>query len=94
MRSGCSDEGGKRLNNGTPEKWVFLTDLVMLLKRFYKPDWGEHWRERFSVDRINGLPGHELRLGVRGGHSGRGAGGPKADRVVGPAGESSGGCRL
>ena len=32
MRANRSDEGGKRLNNGTPEKWVFLTDLVMLLK--------------------------------------------------------------
>ncbi|MCB1098815.1 MAG: hypothetical protein KDN22_24800, partial [Verrucomicrobiae bacterium] len=42
-----------------------IKDLVMLLKRFYKPDWGEHWRERFSVDRINGLPGHELRYKTR-----------------------------
>jgi hypothetical protein len=38
-----------------------IKELVLLLKRFYKPDWGTDWRERFSVDVINGVPGHELR---------------------------------
>lgn len=38
-----------------------IKELVLLLKRFYKPDWGENWRERFSVDIINGIPGHELK---------------------------------
>ncbi|MCL4104595.1 UNVERIFIED_CONTAM: hypothetical protein GTU68_004549 [Idotea baltica] len=42
-----------------------IRDLVMLVKRFYKPEWGENWRERFSVDRINGQPGHELRYTTR-----------------------------
>ena len=38
-----------------------IKELVLLLKRFYKPDWGDQWRERFSVDIINGIPGHELK---------------------------------
>ncbi len=37
-----------------------VRDLVYLVKRFYKPDWGDHWRERFSVDLINGQPGRQL----------------------------------
>ncbi len=37
-----------------------VRDLVFLIKRFYKPSWGEDWRERFSVDLINGLPGRQL----------------------------------
>ena len=31
------------------------------MKRFYKPDWGDKWRENFSVDIINGTPGNELK---------------------------------
>lgn len=38
-----------------------IKELVLILKRFYKPDWGENWRERFTVDIINGIPGHELK---------------------------------
>ncbi|MGH7630103.1 MAG: hypothetical protein ACREOF_12130 [Gemmatimonadales bacterium] len=39
--------------------------LVFVIKRFYRPEWGEHWREHFSVDIINGAPGHELKYGGR-----------------------------
>ena len=38
-----------------------IKDLVLIIKRFYKEDWGENWRERFSVDTINGMPGNVLR---------------------------------
>lgn len=38
-----------------------IKELVLLVKRFYKQDWGDNWRERFSVDIINGIPGHELK---------------------------------
>lgn len=38
-----------------------IRDLVLIVKRFYKPHWGEDWRSRFSVDSINGLPGYELK---------------------------------
>ncbi len=38
-----------------------IKELILLVKRFYKPDWGDNWRERFTVDVINGVPGHELK---------------------------------
>jgi len=38
-----------------------IRDLVLVVKRFYKPHWGENWRERFSVDTLNGKPSRELK---------------------------------
>ena len=38
-----------------------VKDLVFVVKRYYKPDWGDDWRSRFTVDTINGKPGYELR---------------------------------
>jgi hypothetical protein len=38
-----------------------VIDLVLIIKRFYKEDWGADWRSRFSVDVINGKPGNLLR---------------------------------
>jgi len=35
--------------------------LVFVIKRFYRPEWGDDWRCHFSVDIINGAPGHELK---------------------------------
>lgn len=35
--------------------------LVFVVKRFYRPEWGDDWRSHFSVDIINGAPGHELK---------------------------------
>ena len=32
------------------------------VKRYYRPEWGDDWREHFTVDRINGHLGHELKL--------------------------------
>ena len=39
--------------------------LVFLIKRLYKPEWGEDWRSHFSVDIVNGEPGHELKMDDR-----------------------------
>lgn len=39
--------------------------LVYMIKRFYKPQWGENWRKHFSVDEVNGYPGHELKFDGR-----------------------------
>ena len=39
-----------------------IKELVFVLKRFYRPEWGEHWRENFSVDTVNGHPANELRF--------------------------------
>ncbi len=38
-----------------------VKDLVFVVKRYYKSDWGDDWRSRFTVDTINGKPGYELR---------------------------------
>ena len=39
--------------------------LVFLIKRFYKTEWGDDWRKHFSVDEVNGYPGHELKFDGR-----------------------------
>lgn len=39
--------------------------LVFLVKRFYEEEWGDNWRKYFSVDVINGKPGHELNFKSR-----------------------------
>ena len=39
--------------------------LVFVIKRFYRPEWGADWRAHFSVDIINGAPGHELKYAGR-----------------------------
>ena len=39
--------------------------LVFLIKRFYNPEWGDNWRRHFSVDEVNGNPGHELKYDGR-----------------------------
>jgi len=38
-----------------------IRQLVFAVKRYYRPDWGEDWRGHFTVDRINGFVGHELK---------------------------------
>jgi len=35
--------------------------LVFMIKRFYRTAWGSDWDQHFSVDKVNGHPGHELR---------------------------------
>jgi hypothetical protein len=39
--------------------------IVFIIKRFYQPSWGDDWRKHFSVDIINGAPGHELKFDGR-----------------------------
>ena len=33
-----------------------IRQLVFTIKRYYRPEWGDNWREHFTVDRINGVP--------------------------------------
>ena len=40
---------------------MHVKDLVFTIKRFYKPTWEADWRQFFSVDTVNGLPGKELK---------------------------------
>jgi hypothetical protein len=42
-----------------------IRDLVLIVKRAYKPEWGGNWREHFSVDTINARPGNELKYNRR-----------------------------
>lgn len=53
----------------TPEYSAWLTTipnhiraLVFIIKRFYREEWGDNWREHFHVDMVNGHPGHELKF--------------------------------
>ncbi len=51
-------------------KWVgaipqYIKELVFVVKRYYKPEWGNDWRSHFSVDIINGTPGNELKCDGR-----------------------------
>jgi phosphoenolpyruvate carboxykinase (diphosphate) len=39
-----------------------VRQLLVTVKRYYQPEWGENWREHFSVDRVNGFLGHELKF--------------------------------
>ena len=43
----------------------YVKELVFVVKRYFKPDWGTHWREHFSVDIINGKPGYELKFNTK-----------------------------
>ena len=43
----------------------YIYPIVFIIKRFYRPEWEGNWRERFSVDIVNGFPGHELKYGDR-----------------------------
>jgi hypothetical protein len=47
---------------GVPQ---YLKELVFVVKRYYKPDWGAAWREHFNVDIINGKPANELKCDNR-----------------------------
>lgn len=39
-----------------------VRDLVLVIKRRYRPEWGNEWKSRFSVDTLDGLPGMELKF--------------------------------
>jgi hypothetical protein len=39
-----------------------VRQLLVTVKRYYRPEWGANWKEHFTVDRIDGIPGHELKF--------------------------------
>jgi phosphoenolpyruvate carboxykinase (diphosphate) len=39
-----------------------IRTLVFVLKRYYRSEWGDDWQTHFTVDRINGFTGHELKF--------------------------------
>ncbi len=51
-------------------KWLesiphYIKGLIYIIKRFYKPEWGNNWREFFTVDIIDGRAGNELKFSNR-----------------------------
>ena len=67
--SNCSRRTSRITRPSTTPGWKpipqHLKELVFVVKRYYKPEWGENWREHFSVDIINGTPGNELKCDNR-----------------------------
>jgi hypothetical protein len=53
-----TDEYNQWLNS-IPQR---IKDLIYIVKRRYHPEWEKHWKEYFSVDKVNGLPGNELKF--------------------------------
>ena len=39
-----------------------ILELVYVIKRYYRPEWGDDWRSHFTVGTINGRKGNDLRL--------------------------------
>ncbi len=56
-----TDEYNAWLRSIPPHIWP----LVFIVKRFHRPEWGADWRSHFTVDRINGRPGYQLKLDGR-----------------------------
>lgn len=42
-----------------------IKELVFVVKRFHRPEWGNDWRKHYSVDVINGRQGYSLKLDGR-----------------------------
>lgn len=57
-----SDEYTDEHNRWVRELPQTIRQFVFTVKRYYRPEWGGNWREHFTVDRINGFLGHELRF--------------------------------
>lgn len=43
----------------------YIFAILFAIKRLYKPEWGDDWRNHFTVDTVNGFPGHELKVDNR-----------------------------
>ena len=42
-----------------------VKELILIIKREHRPEWGDDWEHRFSVDNIDDRPGNELFLNGR-----------------------------
>lgn len=60
-----SDEYTETYNKWLAEIPGSIYSLVFVIKRFQQPEWGEDWKSHFTVDIVNGSPGHELKLDNR-----------------------------
>lgn len=39
-----------------------IKGIALIIKRFYKEEWGEDWKKYFNVDILNGTPANELKF--------------------------------
>lgn len=39
----------------------YIKGIAFIVKRFYSEEWGNNWKDYFSVDILNGQPGNELK---------------------------------
>ena len=39
----------------------YIREFVLTVKRHYRPEWGDNWQDKFSVDTINGAGGNTLK---------------------------------
>ncbi len=53
-----SDEHNAWVNTLSPD----IRQLLVTVKRYYRTEWQGNWKPYFTVDRINGLAGHELKF--------------------------------
>ena len=53
-----TDEHNSWLRTLSPD----IRQLLVTVKRYYRSEWNGNWKPYFTVDRINGLPGHELKF--------------------------------
>src|SRR5437588_598717 len=56
--AGYTDEHNQWIRN-LPQT---IRQLLVTVKRYYRPEWGDNWQPYFTVDRINGFLGHELKF--------------------------------
>jgi hypothetical protein len=60
-----SDEYNSKYNEWLASIPQYIKELVFVVKRYYKPEMGDDWRDHFSVDIIDGRPGNELKFDNR-----------------------------
>ena len=56
-----TDEFNEWLGSISPR----ILALAFIIKRFYRTEWGDQWRDQLSVDEVDGAPAHELKLDDR-----------------------------
>ncbi|MDR2511916.1 MAG: hypothetical protein LBC89_05605, partial [Bacteroidales bacterium] len=56
-----TDENTDEFNAWLDSYPQHIKGLAFIVKRFYHKSWGNDWKSHFSVDILNGRPGHELK---------------------------------
>ncbi len=58
----CSPDFNDDYNAWLESIPIHVKELLFVVKRSYRPEWGDDWRSHFSVRRLNGRQGNVLRL--------------------------------